>query len=188
MGGIWMLAARSNHDFVVVMGVCGVGKSTIAARLAADFGGQLLDADKYHSIENIHRMSSGIPLSDDLRLPWLAHVCAAANDMYSVTRQCVFIACSALKRRYRDVLRHELRDVAFVHLTGSYQLIEERMQMRENHFMPTAMLDSQIADLEALAGEEVGFAIDISLSEQRIAEIAGQQLRMKANQPQREPT
>lgn len=149
-----------NRRHILVMGVCGVGKSTVARMLSERLGGSLVEADDYHPEENIRAMSLGVPLTDANRWAWLETVCriAAANEGDPVV-----IACSALKRRYRDLMLERLGDLRIVHLTGDPALIRQRMDHREGHFMPVSLLDSQLADLETPESpEENVLAVDIA--------------------------
>ena len=142
----------------VVMGVSGCGKSTVGAGLAEGLGGAFIDGDDLHPASNIARMSAGQPLTDEDRWPWLRAVgeTLGAGDPPRV------IACSALKRAYRDLIRDSAGTaVIFVHLHGSHAVLSDRMQHREGHFMPTALLDSQLATLEMPGADEVTVTLDI---------------------------
>lgn len=145
---------------VVVMGVSGCGKSTVAIGLAAEIGGVYIDADDLHPASNVAKMAAGIPLTDDDRMPWLALVAAAIAAETAADRLAV-VACSALRRRYRDVLREAGGDVFFVHLDGPPELLAARMSTREEHFMPPALLASQLATLEPLEADEHGTVVSI---------------------------
>jgi gluconokinase len=128
------------------MGVSGCGKSTVARRLAEAVGGDWLDADDFHSAENKAKMSHGIPLTDDDRWPWLDRL---NEELRAADKEKpLFLACSALKQRYRDRLRNGLPDLRFIYLKGSFELIRSRLAHRSNHFMPAKLLESQFADLE----------------------------------------
>ena len=144
---------------VVVMGVAGCGKSTVAALLAERLDWELLEGDALHPAANVERMGAGIPLTDDDRAPWLAAVAAWMDERLRTGRS-VVIACSALARRYRDVLRRD--EVVFVHLTGSPDLLAERLASREHHFMKSGMLQSQLATLEPPADDEQHLTLDIA--------------------------
>lgn len=141
---------------VVVMGVSGCGKSTIAARLAASTGRPYFDADDLHPAMNVARMSAGIPLTDDDRWPWLDLVGRRAAESDGSV-----VACSALKRSYRDRLRVTAPDTVFIHLSGAQALLRRRMTTREGHFMPQSLLSSQLDTLEPLEDDELGSAVDI---------------------------
>ncbi|MGC0416304.1 gluconokinase [Embleya sp. AB8] len=172
---------------VVVMGVSGTGKSTVGRLLAAELRVPYADADDFHPPANIAKMSAGIPLDDVDRAPWLD----AIGDWLGAHRHtgCV-IGCSALKRAYRDRLRRAAPEVLTLHLVGERALIAERLHQRTGHFMPEALLTSQLADLQALEPDEAGVTLDISPGPQAIAEQAVAALRRletprtnTANQP-----
>ncbi len=134
---------------VVIMGVSGSGKSTIGLALAEKCGGVFLDADDFHPPANIGKMKRGEPLDDADRAPWLdrlAVLLAESSD------QPVFLACSALKARYREILTAGRGDVQFVHLGGTSEVIRARLRARAGHFMPESLIDSQFAALETPAG------------------------------------
>lgn len=137
---------------VVVMGVSGAGKTTIARMLAAELGARFLDADDLHSDAARAKMAAGTPLDDADREPWLERVAAAATGD-------VVVACSALKRRYRDILRAGAPGVRFVELDVSRAELERRLAARTDHFMPASLLDSQLATLEPLEADEAGVRV-----------------------------
>ena len=131
------------------MGVSGVGKTTLARDLAAAIGGHFLEADIYHPPENVRSMEAGIPLTDDMRVHWLDALADAVTAMRAVGQVPVVLACSALKRQYRDRLSRAMGpDPVIVHLHGTPALIHDRLTARQGHFMPAALLDSQLRDLE----------------------------------------
>ena len=154
---------------IVVMGVAGCGKSTVAEGLAAELGWPLVEGDDLHSPQNKAKMSAGTPLTDDDRLPWLA----AIRDWIDRTPGHVLVTCSALRRSYRDLLRTANARVRFVHLTGSRATLGARIGARTGHFMPASMLISQLETLEPLADDEDGVVVDIDASRE---EIVGQAL------------
>jgi carbohydrate kinase (thermoresistant glucokinase family) len=144
---------------IVVMGVSGCGKSTIGALIADRLDVSFVDADSLHSTANIEKMASGIPLTDEDRWPWLATVggvLAAAHEAG------VVVACSALRRSYREAILAEAPATVFVHLSGSREVLASRLEGRSGHFMPSGLLDSQFATLEPLAADEPGIVVDIS--------------------------
>ncbi|MDB5936434.1 MAG: hypothetical protein JWQ01_3778 [Massilia sp.] len=145
----------------VVMGVCGCGKSEIGRRLAAALRLPFLEGDAFHSAANVAKMGAGIALDDSDRAEWLlrlqAEIAAARGRGEGLV-----LSCSALKRRYRDLLRAADPSLRFIHLAGERALLAERMQERSAHFMPTSLLDSQLRDLEPLAADEAGMRLDIS--------------------------
>lgn len=145
---------------IVVMGVSAAGKSTIAARLAGELGCRWIDADDLHPASNVAKMAAGEPLTDDDRWPWLDEVGRRlAND--DAGRGTV-IACSALRRAYRDRIRRLAPEAVFVHLTAAPELLERRAAARTGHFMPASLLASQIALLEHLDEDEAGVAVDVA--------------------------
>jgi gluconokinase len=142
---------------VVLMGVAGSGKTVVGRRLAAALDYPFLDADDLHPKANVDKMASGIPLSDDDRWPWLDAVGAAI-----AARPRVIAACSALRFAYRERLRASVAGLVFVHLDGSPALLAHRIDERKQHFMPSALLDSQLATLERLRDDEAGFTVDVT--------------------------
>lgn len=158
----------SRSGYILVMGVCGVGKSTIASALAATLGGRLIEADDHHSEGNVRAMSEGRPLTDEQRWPWLAAVAAAAADARREADGPVVIACSALKRAYRDRLREALGPLPILHLSGPAALLGQRLKARRSHFMPPALLDSQLAVLEPPGADEQAFGFSVELSPDQI--------------------
>jgi gluconokinase len=143
---------------VVTMGVSGSGKSTVGVALAQHLRVPFADADDFHPPANIAKMSAGQPLDDSDRHPWLESVgewLAAHAESGGV------MSCSALKRTYRDQLRHHAPYVDFLHLHGSRAVIGRRQSSRPGHFMPAALLDSQFATLEPLAPDERGLVVDV---------------------------
>ncbi len=143
---------------VVVMGVAGCGKSTVAQALADRLGLPMIEGDALHPPANIAAMSAGRPLTDVDRWPWLD----AVGGALAAAPGGAVATCSALKRRYRDRLRAAAGDVTFVHLAGDRDLIAARMASREGHFMPLSLLDSQFAALEPPAADERAVAVDIA--------------------------
>ncbi len=142
---------------IVVMGVSAVGKSTIAAGVAAHLGLEWIDADALHPAANIAKMAAGAPLVDEDRWEWLDRV---GDALRAPGPAGVVIACSALRRAYRDRIRAAAPAALFVHLTGSPDLLLARAQARTGHFMPASLLASQLATLEPLAADERGFSVD----------------------------
>ncbi len=154
---------------LVVMGVSGSGKSTIAAAVAARAAAIFLDADDFHPPTNTAKMASGIALTDEDRWPWLA-VVGDEIARHRKRGRSVVMACSALRRRYRDVLREHAGELMFAQLHGSPALLAERIGARTDHFMPTTLLDSQLATLEPLEADEPGFIVDIAPTPAEIAD------------------
>lgn len=148
---------------VVVMGVSGCGKSTTGQLLAKSLGASFIDGDSLHPDSNIKKMSEGIPLDDNDREPWLRDV----GKVLAKEENCV-IACSSLKRNYRDLIREFASDAIFLHLNGTKEILENRMKSRGGHFMKPEMLNSQLATLENLQVDELGKIYDISESPEEI--------------------
>jgi gluconokinase len=152
---------------IIVMGVSGSGKTTIAEALATRTGFACEDADSFHPKTNIAKMQAGFPLTDEDRWPWLRAI-AKAIDQAAATHRPVVMACSALKRTYRDVLVHDRKDVRIVYLKGTRDLIANRLARRRDHFMPSSLLDSQFAVLEEPFPDERAVTIDIDASVENI--------------------
>lgn len=150
---------------VVVMGVSGSGKSTTGVLIADRLGVPFIDADALHPLENVAKMAAGTPLEDADRWPWLALVGKALADASDTG---LVMACSALKRVYREAILAEAPDVRFVLLHGSREVLGRRMEGRTDHFMPASLLDSQFALLEELDADEPGFVVDIDRSVEEI--------------------
>ncbi|SEA92048.1 gluconokinase [Rubrimonas cliftonensis] len=158
----------------VVMGVAGCGKSLVGAALASRLGALWRDGDDLHPAESIAKMARGEPLTDADRAPWLARVGEALRDADGPA----LIGCSALTRRYRDAIRAAAGGaVAFVHLSGSRELIAGRMAARKGHFMPLSLLDSQFAALEPLAADETGVVVEIDAAPAAVTAAALKGLR-----------
>jgi gluconokinase len=155
---------------IVVMGVSGSGKTTVGALLAARLQLPFSDGDDLHSEANKQKMAAGIPLEDVDRAPWLDAIVAALAGARMV------IACSALKRRYRDRLRAGLPDVRFIYLAGTPRLLAERLRTRSHEFMPPELLESQLAILEPPGSDENALTIDIRLSPEAIVDLAARWL------------
>lgn len=147
---------------VLIMGVAGSGKTTIARALAERLGWRYQEGDALHPQANVARMSAGTPLTDADRWPWL-HAIAAVIDTWRAEGQNGIVTCSALKRAYRDILIGPRADVRLVFLAGDKPLIAARMAARTGHFMPPALLDSQLATLEPPGPDENPIVADISL-------------------------
>lgn len=148
----------SRTTAIIVMGVSGSGKTTVGQRLAHRLNVPFVDADDLHPRANVVKMSAGIPLTDGDRWPWLDLVAAEFAPGGGNTGAKV-VACSALRRRYRDHLRASVEGLFFVHLDGAKETISARMD-RPGHFMPAGLLDSQLATLEPLHADERGVTLD----------------------------
>lgn len=166
------------QDCVLVMGVCGVGKSSVGQMLASALSGRFVEGDEFHSPENKQRMARGEPLTDAMRIPWLEAIAKEAKARLR-DGEAVVIACSCLKSAYRDLLRKHLPRLTVVHLTGSPDLIRERMTKRADHFMPPAMLESQLAELEAPGADEA-LIFDIAMPREDIVSRAAEIYRRKS--------
>jgi gluconokinase len=160
---------------IVVMGVSGCGKTTVARRISTMTGFAFAEADEFHSEANVSKMHAGIPLTDDDRWPWLRSLAdwmaerAAAGESTVVT-------CSALRRSYRDVLAEGPPSVTFVHLDGDVGTIRRRLSRRRGHYMPASLLDSQVATLESLEPDEPGLVLDVELAPRELAQLAVEKL------------
>lgn len=166
----------SGRTAVVVMGVAGSGKTTVAGVLAERLGWEQAEADDFHSEANVAKMAAGTALTDADRQPWLESI----RDWISAADTSVLVTCSALKRVYRDVLRTADARVVFLHLDGSADLIGDRIRARTDHFMPPALLESQLATLEPLEAEEDGAVIEVSGTPDEIADRAVLALDLRA--------
>jgi gluconokinase len=160
---------------LIVMGVSGSGKSTIAAKLAERLSWTFEDGDRFHPASNVAKMSAGQPLTDEDRWPWLQAI-ADEIDRVCVTGAHAVIACSALKRAYRDVLVHGRNDVRIVYLSGTQPLIADRLARRKGHFMPPGLLDSQFKTLEPPTADENPVTVSIDASVETIVEDIVRQL------------
>jgi gluconokinase len=161
--------ADQNQPPLVVMGVQGSGKSTAGRATAERLGLRFIDGDDLHPASNKQKMAAGNPLTDADREPWLAAVGGALAEGLERGEARV-IACSALKRRYRDLIRFFAPTVQFVHLVGPQELIARRLGERNHEYMPAALLDSQFETLEPLQADEPGIRLDVTRSPDEIAE------------------
>ena len=154
---------------IVVMGVSGSGKSTVAEALAEQLGYCYLDADDFHSDEAKACMAAGTPLTDAQRAPWVHNICAHLAQCAKKEQSCT-LAFSGLRRSHREQLRRLPFQVIFLYLDGSQALIARRMSQRCDHFMPTSLLDSQFASMESSDDEADVIPIDISQTPQGVLE------------------
>lgn len=169
---------------LVVMGVAGSSKSTLAAALSRQLGWACAEADEFHPAANIAKMSQGIPLQDEDRWPWLQEIRDWMTAQAAAGKSTV-LTCSALKRGYRELLSGAQGRVIFLHLDGGADLISERMQGREGHFMPPTLLPSQLATLEPLTQEEIAagsLRLDISRSPEELVAAVVQALNLPTGQ------
>lgn len=163
---------RAHHPVLVVMGVSGSGKSTVAGILAGALKWDLQEGDDLHPDANVAKMASGQPLTDEDRWPWLDVIAEWITD-HTTTGRSGIVTCSALKRTYRDVLAagsREGAEVIFVHLAGTKDRISGRLNARMDHFMPSSLLDTQISTLEPLGEDENSIVVDIGPPPTKIAE------------------
>jgi gluconokinase len=161
-------ATSPAHAVVIIMGVSGSGKSTIGSLLAQRLRWEFEDADWFHPTSNIDKMHRGIPLTDEDRWPWLRAI-AAWIDKTRRSGGHGIIACSALKRRYRNVLIGDRADVRLVYLKGDETLIARRIATRHEHFMPPSLLHSQFKELEEPGPDENPIVVSIELEPREIA-------------------
>jgi gluconokinase len=162
---------------LVVMGVSGSGKTTIADRLAKSLGWAFEDGDRFHPASNVAKMSAGHPLTDEDRWPWLRAIADEIDRVCKAGERAV-IACSALKRAYRDILVHGRSDVRIVFLNGNQDLIAGRLAARKGHFMPPGLLDSQFRTLEQPDESENPVTVSIDASVDAIVDDIVHQLRL----------
>ena len=171
-----LTAQPGSPDIIVVMGVSGSGKSTVAKGIATTMGWDFAEGDEFHPKANVDKMASGIPLTDEDRWPWLHLIGDWISERVSHGQSAV-VACSALRRAYRDILRDGRPQVRFCHVLADPEVIEDRMEEREGHYMPASLLPSQLATLEDLEEDEPGVVIP---NEGSAAEVLGRALRLVA--------
>lgn len=155
---------KKSKQVFVLMGVSGSGKSAVAKQVAYNLDAAFLDGDFLHPKANILKMRSGTPLNDEDRMPWLHLISNAAFAMSNVNDVSIII-CSSLKRQYRDIIRGENKNVHFVYLKGSFEVIADRLAKRKGHYQKTGMLQSQFDTLEEpMSDEKDVYAINIEQS------------------------
>ncbi len=154
---------------IVVMGVTSSGKSTVATLLSERLSVKFIDGDDLHPKENILKMASGQPLTDQDREPWLKRINEAIYNIESKNETGILV-CSALKKQYRDIIRNSNSKVTFIFLDGSKELVLERIKQREGHYMKPEMLDSQFEILERPESEHDVITINIAQSAEKIVE------------------
>src|SRR5258706_16466476 len=164
-------------NVIVVMGVSGCGKTTVAAGLAERLGWQLAEADMFHSPANVEKMRSAIPLTDEDRWPWLAAI-AKWIDAARASGKHGVITCSALKRRYREIIVGARPDAQLVYLKGDYDLIARRMAARKHEYMPVGLLQSQFDALEEPGADENAIVVPIESAPEDIVEAIIAALRL----------
>ena len=163
-------------SMLVVMGVSGSGKTTVAGLLAGHLGWELGDADDWHPPANVRKMHGGTPLDDADRWPWLRSIAMWIDATRSTGRHGV-LACSALKRAYRDVLIGDRADVRLVYLRGAETLIQERQAARHNHYMPASLVHSQFEALEEPGADERAISVDVTPPAHDVVRAIVDQLR-----------
>jgi gluconokinase len=159
---------------VIVMGVSGSGKTVVAKKLAEGLGIEFIEGDDYHPAANVEKMAAGIPLTDEDRWPWLRALADLIADRHQHGAGTV-LACSALRRAYRDVLRDTVppEESFVIHLDADQETLRARVERRRGHYMPTSLLDSQLATLEPIETDEPGIVVD---AEQREPEVVAEAL------------
>ncbi len=162
---------------IIICGVTGVGKTTIGQLLAQELEWEFYDADDFHSVANIAKMKNGVPLTDEDRQPWLDRL-RELIEQCLVAGENAVLACSALKKAYRDFLRVS-DDVKFVFLRGDRHEITEHLQHRREHFMNPALLDSQFEDLEEPQASEQALSLDLGRSPRDLVELIKTKLKLQ---------
>jgi gluconokinase len=162
---------------LIVMGVSGAGKSTVAEALAGRLGWRCEDGDRFHPAANVAKMRAGQPLTDDDRWPWLKAI-ADEIDRLCGKQQHAVVACSALRRAYRDVLVHGRGDIRIIFLDGTRELIATRLAERKGHFMPPGLLDSQFRTLERPGPDEGAMTVSIDATVETIVDNIVRQLKL----------
>ena len=152
------------------MGVCGCGKTSVGGLLATNTEGAFVDADSFHPPKNVEKMSAGVPLNDQDRKKWLIAIGQAIKAHEGPWP--LFFGCSALKRKYRNLIDFEAdgQEITYIHLDGDKELIRERMNKREGHFMKSQMIDSQFQDLEKLQSDEKGITVNVEPGLDKVCE------------------
>ncbi|RDC54877.1 gluconokinase [Pedobacter chinensis] len=139
--------------FIILMGVSGSGKTVVGRSLAQKINAEFIDGDNLHSQRNVDKMAAGIPLTDEDRLDWLNLIAKVGHDHVEHGTTCI-IACSALKKTYRDLLRNNNESIRFIYLKGSFDLIHDRISKRSHQYMPASLLQSQFDTLEEPQADE----------------------------------
>ncbi|SCF13685.1 gluconate kinase, SKI family [Micromonospora viridifaciens] len=167
---------------IVVMGVSGAGKTTVARGISELTGLRFAEADEFHTEAHVAQMRAGIPLDDAARWPWLRALAGWMAQRHAEGVSTI-LACSALKRSYRDVLRQGPPDVEFLHLDGAAELIRDRLSRRVGHYMPASLFDSQRAILEPLEPDESGVVLEVAASPDDLVRIAIDRLGLPLREP-----
>ena len=163
---------------IIICGVAGAGKTTIGQLLAQELAWEFYDADDFHSVANIAKMKSGVALTDEDRQPWLDKL-RELIEQCLVARKNAVLACSALKKAYRDRLRVSEK-VKFVFLRGNRNKITEQLQQRREHFMNPALLDSQFEDLEEPQPSERALSLELGRSPRELVELIKTKLKVRS--------
>ena len=168
------------------MGVAGSGKTTVASALARELGFEMIEGDEHHPSANVARMRAGIPLTDEDRRPWLEALARILGERHSRGEGTV-LACSALKRAYRDILRSAvpLAETFVIELDAEPATLRRRMEARTGHYMPASLLESQLATLEHLGGQELGGIVDTDRPPEAV--IASARAAIEAARSDRRP-
>ncbi|MEU9825176.1 gluconokinase [Micromonospora chersina] len=174
-----MTGERPPTRHVVVMGVSGGGKTTVARGISELTGLRFAEADEFHTEAHVAQMRAGIPLTDADRWPWLRALAGWMADRHAEGVSTV-LTCSALKRAYRDVLRQGPANVEFLHLDGAAQLIRDRLDRRVGHYMPASLFDSQRAILEHLGPDESGVVLEVAAPPEELVRMAVDRLGLRS--------
>jgi gluconokinase len=177
-------ASAGPPQTIIVMGVSGVGKTTVAQGIATAMGWEYAEGDDFHSAANKAKMAAGHPLTDEDRWPWLRSIAAWIDDHAAAGRSSV-VTCSALRRVYRDLLRDNRPGVQFCELEAPEQLIADRLANRQGHYMPASLLGSQLATLEPLQADEPGVVVSVAHSPDQIVADALAGLGLNAKETTR---
>lgn len=161
----------ARFEIVVVMGVSGAGKTTVAQGIAKELGWEFAEGDSFHPQTNIQKMASGTPLTDADRWPWLDRI-GEWIDAMQVAGTSAVLTCSALRQAYRDRLRKNRPQVVFCELDADQQVLAERLAARRGHYMPPSLLPSQLATLEPLQPDEPGVHVRIADTEEAVVRNA----------------
>jgi gluconokinase len=164
-------------QLVVVMGVSGSGKTTVGRGIATAMGWDYAEGDDFHSAENVAKMASGVPLTDEDRWPWLRAIGDWLDEHERAGRSAV-VTCSALRRVYRDLLREGRDEVRFCHVHVDTDLIKSRLEHRQGHYMPPSLLPSQLATLEPLQPDEPGVVVSATPAPDEIVQDALRKLHL----------
>jgi gluconokinase len=174
-------ASAGSPQTIIVMGVSGVGKTTVAQGIARAMGWEFAEGDDFHSAANKAKMAAGHPLTDEDRWPWLRSIAAWIDDYAAAGRSSV-VTCSALRRVYRDLLRDNRSGVRFCELEAPERLIADRLANRRGHYMPASLLGSQLATLEPLQADEPGVVVSVAATPDQIVAEALAKLGLDAKE------